>query len=130
MNCPLPSKAEDFVIDEDGTLKKYEGTASIIRIPDGVKAISASVFKASNVPLTEILEIYLPPSVEKIGWAAFADMVVKKITGGEGLKEISYGAFEQCTLGELHFPNVEIICSSAFSHATLENLDLPNVKNN
>lgn len=126
-SVPTESREEDFVI-KNGVLTKYKGTASIIKIPDRVTEIKDFVFSAFKIKRTEILELYLPPNLQKIGTNAFSGLTIKKIIGGESLKEIGLSAFHYCSLGEFCFPNVETIGRLAFSDTTLDEFNFPKLK--
>lgn len=104
------SKAEDFII-QDSILTKYTGDASIIIVPDNVTEIAANAFQSVH---SDTIELYLPDNVQKIADRAFQNYLGRKITGGEGVKEIGRRAFF-CSDAEIpDFPNAEKIAEEAF----------------
>lgn len=64
--------SSDFVI-ENGVLKKYKGSATVVIIPDGVKEIGGGETLGKNGLNynNTITKVILPDSVTKIGNAAF-----------------------------------------------------------
>lgn len=62
----------DYVVNEDGslTLTKYKGNATSLYIPNNVSAIEGYTFYDNN----SIEELFLPLSVTRIGFDAFASM--------------------------------------------------------
>ena len=82
----------DFVI-QDGTLVKYNGSASDVVVPDGVRVIGTGAFR-DNPGLTSIV---IPHSVTRIEDYAFANCI--RLAGGaiaNGLTSIGKRAFAGC----------------------------------
>lgn len=65
----IAATMEDFVIDENGVLVKYNGAGGDVIIPDRVVAIGDSVFFQQN----SITSVILPESVISIGDSAFSN---------------------------------------------------------
>lgn len=87
----------DFLIAGDHILLAYRGTADSVEIPQGVKKIGAEVFKGHE----EIVYVDIPDSVTEIGTDAFRDCKsLTKVTGGDGLKKITRGAFYGTDISE------------------------------
>ncbi len=87
----------DFLIAGDHILLAYRGTADSVEIPQGVKKIGAEVFKGHE----EIVYVDIPDSVTEIGTDAFRDCKsLTKVTGGDGLKKITKGAFYGTDISE------------------------------
>ena len=61
-----------FIIDENGVLTGYEGTDTVIVIPEGVVEIAAGVFSATNIDVN-ITSVTFPASLKKIGDYAFSN---------------------------------------------------------
>lgn len=83
----------DFQVNE-GTLVKYQGSASTISIPKGVERIGEEAF-AGN---TNLVSVSMPSSVEEIAYGAFANCTsLEKITIPDGTKELGNGVFAGCS---------------------------------
>lgn len=65
---PKPSQLSDFEI-ENGVLKRYEGSASSVVIPDSVTSIGDRAFYRCS----GLTDITIPDSVMSIGWDAFGN---------------------------------------------------------
>ena len=91
-----------FVI-ENNVLTKYEGTESVVTIPDGVTHIGDYSFKECKT----ITEVFMPDSVVSIGKYAFNKCVkLKEATVSKNLEVIETNAFEDCkVLKRLELPN-------------------------
>lgn len=106
----------DFLI-ENGTLIKYNGTASRVVIPDSVTAIGASAFEGCDT----ITQLVVPDTVREIGEDAFSLCGrLHQVKLGSGLRHIGASAFHTCsklvkialpeglrTIGEHAFENCE-----------------------
>ncbi len=71
--------------------------AVVFNVPDGVKELSANVFRTNTI----LTEVYIPASIEKIGDNAFYNCTkIKKITIAEGESSLEIGdyAFYYCSL--------------------------------
>ncbi|MCI8301014.1 MAG: leucine-rich repeat protein [Lachnospiraceae bacterium] len=68
--CTESREADEngFVIDENGALTKYTGDAENVVIPDHVTSVEDYAFQACY----DVKSIYIPASVQDIGWSAFA----------------------------------------------------------
>lgn len=90
-----------FLIVGNGILIAYEGTESVVNIPDGVKQIGPEVFK-DHMGITAV---NIPGSVEVIGEAAFYGCKnLKTVNGGSGLTQIDARAFMNCPLSQVSIP--------------------------
>lgn len=69
--------AEDFVINTNGVLTKYNGSDAVVTVPDNVTAIGGYAFE----DCTALTEVHLPEGILSMGSFAFA--------GCTGLKEIN-----------------------------------------
>lgn len=105
------SSPSDFVVDEKGRLKSYEGYAEVVKIPSEVKIISYGTFmdrteiKAVIFPeglisideyafygCSDICEVVLPESLQRVGRLAFGNCSKMEILYiGKGVK--SWGEF-------------------------------------
>lgn len=75
------------------TLIRYNGSDNAkVTVPDGVKIIGDDAFSGH----TEITDIALPDSVEKIGFQAFKNTGIQSMTVPNSVMEISSSAFENC----------------------------------
>lgn len=105
-----------YIIDEN--LHKYNGSDTEVVIPDGVKSIYQGAFK--DVPVEKLV---IPSSVKSINSEAFKDcQTLKEIEIANGLEEIGYNAFKNCSsLTKVVLPDsVTEINSHAFENC--ENL--------
>lgn len=124
---PAETKAvqSDFVI-ENGVLKKYNGAASNVIIPEGVTAIAEEAFNNSQT----IKSVTIPDQVTEIGSRAFShclNLVSVKLPSN--LTAIPYGLFMECeNLRDIVIPDtVTTIGESAFLDCqSLSNINLPN----
>lgn len=90
-----------FVIVGDGILIAYNGSDSVVTIPDGVKQIGAEVFK-NHMGITAV---NIPESVTVIREAAFCGCKnLKTVNGGEHLIKIEDRAFQGCPLSQIVIP--------------------------
>lgn len=116
------SETTDFVIDENGILTGYTGTATNVIIPEGVVEIGEEAFNLnSNMEYVEfpstlksigdsafafctsLKEIVLPQSVVSIGDEAFASCTtLEKVILNEGLLYIGDYAFKQVAFGKVN----------------------------
>ena len=83
-----------FDITADGVLKGIDGTAAVIKVPDGVKEIDGYAFPWN----TTIEQVILPDSVQIINAFSFAycsNLAV--INMPNSIKEIGDGAFKACS---------------------------------
>ena len=64
--APLRADADGFTID-DGVLVSYTGSATQVRIPEGVTEISTNAFSG-----TQVTSVWIPASVRAIDDSAFA----------------------------------------------------------
>ena len=98
-----------------GILLKYKGKDAIVNVPDGVTEIAEGAFEGS-----EVVEVYLPLSVKKIGANAFKNCsLLKKISFGK-VDVFEANAFEGCVnLSLVDFTaDIEEWCDMHFSGYT------------
>ena len=108
------TRTEDYpyLIVGDGILIYYAGTDSVVNIPEGVKQISAEVFK-DHMGITAV---NIPASVEVIGDAAFSGCRnLKTVNGAMGVQKIGDRAFQNCPLSQIVIPeSVAVIGLAAY----------------
>ncbi len=108
---------DDFVI-ENGVLTAYKGTATVIKIPDGVTEIGEGVFKESKPGKITSVDLN---GVTKIGKDAFRIIesnipseVNFTVTGLENVTEIGETAFRGRGLAKLTLTSIVTIGEKAF----------------
>lgn len=124
----------DFVII-GGTLSKYRGNDTTVKIPDGVTKISGNTFADAK----QVESVIIPDSVQVIGtevmgsirqnYQTVPNMNLKKLVMGDGVATIEDSAFSHCQeLEEVAFgKSVRHIGQYAFQECLkLENIDLSN----
>lgn len=140
--------AEDFVINTNGVLTKYNGSDAVVSVPDNVTAIGGYAFEDCTA-LTEVhlpegilsmgslafagctglKEINIPNTVTSIGDYAFSGCTsLTKVILPSGLTTISNWCFNNCaSLTEINIPDaVTSIESGAFRYCSaLKSLTLP-----
>lgn len=125
------TRTEDYpyLIVGDGILIYYAGTDSVVNIPEGVKQISAEVFK-DHMGITAV---NIPASVEVIGDAAFSGCRnLKTVNGASGVRKIGDRAFQDCPLSQIVIPaGVEEIglaaydCQGGTDTVVFQGIELP-----
>ena len=117
--------AEEFDIDEDGVLVRYNGRGGDVVVPDGVVTIGYSAF-ASNYGVRSVT---LPNSVTRINDSAFSDCRgLTRIQMPNRLTELGGSAFNGCTsLTSIQLPDgLTKLNSGVFSGcASLTSIQLP-----
>ena len=94
--------ANNFEI-ESGTIKKYKGSISLLKIPDGVAAIDEAAFEECS----NLIRIKIPEGVKRIGECAFVNCEkLRGISLPNSVSVIEAGAFMNCKdLIRLELPN-------------------------
>ena len=94
------SPGADFKRDGN-TLITYTGTASVVSVPNGIKAISTDAFAGNRY----LESVTIPSSVEVIENGAFRDCpLLDEVYFSEGIQIIESGAFSMCPeLDTVHF---------------------------
>ena len=103
--APLHANADGFTIDSDGVLVSYTGTATDVRIPDGVTQIATNAFNDAS-----LTSVWIPASVRTIDDYVFS---------GQPLTQV---AFQD---DETHPSQLETIGERAFARTALEHITLP-----
>ena len=111
-------KAQGEFVIRDGTLIAYQGTATEVTVPDGVREIGGGAFASwYNEDMTNLTRVTLPTSLKYIGDCAFAECEnLATITIPASVKTIGEEAFYYCTaLTAIDIPaSVRTIDSYAF----------------
>lgn len=83
-----------------------------------IKLPAAVVDSTATFPFSEITDTtFYPPTVQKIGWSAFASVSGLVSVAMSGVTEIGYSAFYNCqNLKVAHFPNASRILTGAFQY--------------
>lgn len=108
----LLTKTVDGMIIENGVLKRYEGNASEIVVPEGVVSIGEYVFKNKDF----IKSITLPDSITEIGTEAFWECYnLEKVEIEGTIEYIDTNAFSMCEkLADIDLSNVKQIGYNSF----------------
>lgn len=118
----MASPIEDFEIDENGVLVKYNGPGGDVVVPEGVTAIGDSAFAYC----TELKSIEIPGTVLSIGSDAFAYSGLHEVVLHEGLPIIGPSAF--CYVGATRITIPETVTKIgeyAFSMSGLISITIP-----
>ena len=115
-----------FDITADGVLKGIDGTAAVIKVPDGVKEIDGYAFSGNKT----IEQIILPDSVQKLPNSCFAECSnLAVINMPNSIKEIGDWAFHGCSslqMIDLSKTKISSIGDSMFAGCkTLTEVKLP-----
>ncbi len=104
-------ETEEFEIDENNVLVKYNGTAADVTVPEGVVKIGAEAFYGNM----NIQRVKLPDSCTVIGEYAFSSCMSLNSIDLNKTVTIEHGAFMGSALNTLHIPSsVRTIGESAF----------------
>lgn len=90
-----------YLIVGDGILIAYDGSDSVVNIPDGVKQIGPAAFKEHM----GITAVNIPDTVQIIGEEAFMNCRnLKTVNGGKNLVKVKDRAFMNCPLSQVVIP--------------------------
>lgn len=109
----LAAQTDDFVVLGDGVLLLYQGKSNDVRVPDGIKHLSAAF-----ATLTTVTSVELGDDVLTVGDYAFAfNTALRRVVLGKNVKSIGAYAFDGCTyLPHIALPDgVEVIGDYAFN---------------
>lgn len=104
---PAMAADEEFVI-KSTVLVEYNGDGGNIVIPDGVTEIGSNIFnKTMTTDNTTITGVYIPNSVKKIGFSAFAACVaLEEVNIPDSVTSIDGSAFRRCEkLRKINIPS-------------------------
>ncbi len=101
----------------------YTTSLTNLIIPDGVKSIEQTAFKFCN----SLTDVTISDSVVYIGAEAFAySKNLSSVKMGKGVKNIGYGAFQECPINGIDLPpSLVIIGESAFYKTRITNFNIP-----
>ena len=103
--APLQVDADGFTIDADGVLVSYTGTATDVRIPDGVTEIATNAFNGAS-----LTSVWIPASVRTIDDYVFSGQPLTQVTFQDD---------------DAHPSQLETIGERAFAYTPLESVSLP-----
>ena len=103
--APLHANADGFTIDADGVLVSYTGTATDVRIPDGVTEIATNAFNGAS-----LTSVWIPASVHAIDDYVFSGQPLTQVTFQDD---------------DAHPSQLETIGERAFAYTPLESVSLP-----
>lgn len=113
----MAAQTDEFVIVGNGVLLRYNGTATDVSIPNGVRII-ADAFCDNDT----IKSVTIPDSVVTIGSVAFGGCgQISRVVVGKKVTTIADGAFSGCSmLANVYLPkSLTYIGNSAFSGCAL-----------
>jgi len=148
--------ADNFEVDEDGTLLSYSGDFTEVTIPSvingvTVTAIGNNVFRNN----TRITEVHLPDSVTYVGRYSFEGCTALTTVYAPKVTKLDIAALKDCTkfnnLSDFYFPKLQEVGKYAFmncyaltsaclkdvyyvddyafaTNITLDTVDMPNLK--
>lgn len=151
--CPLSvfAKEPEFVIEEYEpggywhaedcpVLKKYNGDADVVKVPDGIKTIDEGAFVRKSmtklilpeglkgigyeafVGCYDLKEVNFPDSLEYIDDAAFSGTAIEQAILPDGIKRVGNDAFCYCEkLTEVSIPTTAIVGSDVFELTSWQN---------
>ena len=102
---PLHANADGFTIDADGVLVSYTGTATDVRIPDGVTEIATNAFNDAS-----LTSVWIPASVRTIDDYVFSGQPLTQVTFQDD---------------DAHPSQLETIGDRAFANTVIEHITLP-----
>ncbi|MBR4455918.1 MAG: Ig-like domain-containing protein [Solobacterium sp.] len=112
----------DFCINEDDTVTVYgyNGTSDVVEIPEMIDGKPVTVIGNGQFQGSNIKEISIPGTVERIDGYSFCDCSnLKKVTLSEGLIHIEAGAFSNAGIEEITIPKtVERIGDYSFNNCS------------
>lgn len=103
--APLHANTDGFTIDADGVLVSYTGTATDVRIPDGVTEIATNAFNGAS-----LTSVWIPASVHAIDDYVFSGQPLTQVTFQDD---------------DTHPSQLETIGERAFAYTPLESVSLP-----
>ena len=103
--APLHANADGFTVDADGVLVSYTGTATDVRIPDGVTEIATNAFNDAS-----LTSVWIPASVRAIDDYVFSGQPLTQATFQDD---------------DAHPSQLETIGDRAFANTALEHITLP-----
>lgn len=119
-----------YDIDKNGEITAYFGTETDIEVPSSIRgktvsAIGSNAFKDN----TFIRSVKLPSSVSKIGYCAFSGCTGLESVSGSGINRVEMAAFQNSSISDFPFDQLEYIGTKAFSGCNnLNNVDLSNAE--
>lgn len=124
-----PPSTEEWVVDKDGILSAYNGTAKNVEIPSKVNGIAVKEIAYRTFYNNKTIEsVTIPDTVSTIGDYAFNYCSnLKTVTFGSGVKKIGNYSFSQSGVTSVVFPDsVESIGFAAFWKCSgLSDVEIP-----
>ena len=94
LSAKLLQADSDFVIDNNGVLTKYNGSARTVTIPSNVREIGSDAFEGNSTLTT----LTIPGTVLTVGTGAFRNCAaLTSLTIKEGVQYLNDGSFRGCT---------------------------------
>ncbi len=103
---------ENFVIDNNGIITKYNGSISDLNVPETIKGIGVTGF--AKDAFNTVIGLTLPKTVTEIPESAFIKNTTLEFIYAEGVLNIGNFAFYQSDIRYCDFPKAANIGRSAF----------------
>lgn len=103
---------ENFVIDNDGIIKRYTGNFLDLFVPETINGVTVTGFDKGA--FNAVIGLTLPKTVTEIPVSAFSKNSTIEFVCGKGIVTVKSSAFSQSTIMNVEFPATKHIQGNAF----------------